>query len=187
MVKRKTLRGFTAIGMVSALIAGIVGLSVIGMSQVYIGTNPLYYLASDLYEGYSTSYGFTVKNETLNVWIQPNGGVILDYNITFENTYYQPIDIVDVGLPNIYYNLLSIQAFIDGTPIPNTCIRPSTLIWVGPEIDLRAAGTSFMILDGQTRTLRVIAECPIMVFKDDITPFTMASMSIMPTYFDEDY
>ncbi|NHI94516.1 MAG: hypothetical protein EAX96_18640 [Candidatus Lokiarchaeota archaeon] len=167
MVTVNKLKKVTAVAIVALLATSITFISIIGISQIY-GTN--------IFFDDDTEYDFKVVSEIANVTIRTDGAIDIEYWITFRA--YLPIPIVDIGFPNHYYDLSSVQADLDGIPI--TDIRRSEYLMVGVEIHL---GTN-KIQSGATKTLHVKATNPIMVFRDDITPFTMASVDFSPTWFD---
>ena len=64
------------------------------------------------------TYLFTVDQEVVNVFLNPDGTVAIDYVFVFTNNPgADPIDFVDVGLPNNSYNIRDITADVDGQPI----------------------------------------------------------------------
>ncbi|MHC1590895.1 MAG: hypothetical protein ACXQS8_02315, partial [Candidatus Helarchaeales archaeon] len=174
MVKRRTVKIWAVLSFLAIIIFGISAIVLVELSQVDM-PNPLSLFQSD-----DTYYFFDVENETVYVYINKDGSATIEYYITFKN-YGDPIDIVDIGLPNIYYNLLTARADVDGTSIPLQNIRPSTYILIGVEIHL---GNLAIINQG---TLHFSINCPIMVFRDDLNPLTMASLEFKPTWFSSDF
>jgi len=69
---------------------------------------------------FAQNYSFAVPSETVNLYINQNGTVSIDYQITFNNdASAHEIDYVDIGLPTQDYDMHSISAHIDGNPITN--------------------------------------------------------------------
>ena len=69
------------------------------------------------------NYSFEVPVQNVSVFVNSDGTLSLDYVITFANEpNADPIDIVDVGMPNYDYELYSISATIE-TANPRTPSR----------------------------------------------------------------
>ena len=63
------------------------------------------------------NYSFQLSKEIVNVYLNKNGSISLDYQFTFINDNgAHVIDFVDLGLPNDYYEISSITAYVDGNP-----------------------------------------------------------------------
>jgi hypothetical protein len=112
----------------------------------------------------------------LQVFVKPDASARLEYTIVFQN-FGQPIDVVDIGLPHENYDIGSMSASINGTPVSG--IRKSEYVDVGVEIPLygRAIGTT---AEG---TLKFACTMPDMVYQDT-TDSNKASLQIVPTWFD---
>lgn len=64
------------------------------------------------------SYSFQLVEETVHAYWNADGTLSLDYLFHFLNDPgAHPIDFVDVGLPNKYYDFDSISAWVDGQPV----------------------------------------------------------------------
>ncbi|TXT56338.1 MAG: conserved membrane protein of unknown function [Promethearchaeota archaeon] len=126
-------------------------------------------------------YSFDVNSEKVNVYINPDGSVTIEYWIQFTCHYgAHEIDIVDIGFPNEHYDLQSVEADIDGHEL--TDIRKSTVIDIGVEIWLY----EHSIDPGETSTLHVKGNNPKMVY-EDYDNSSMASVQFAPTWFDSQY
>ena len=67
---------------------------------------------------FAQTYSFQVDQEFVVVYINPDGTVDLDYEIFFSNdASADPIDFVDLGLPNTTYRISDIFAEVNGTQI----------------------------------------------------------------------
>ncbi|HEY73152.1 MAG: hypothetical protein DRJ03_04535 [Chloroflexi bacterium] len=67
---------------------------------------------------YAQDYGFSLDQEVVDVWINPDGSVTLEYRFTFTcDTGAHPIDVVDVGLPTGDYTISGVSGDLDGAPI----------------------------------------------------------------------
>ena len=63
-------------------------------------------------------YSFQVNSNLVSVYVQEDSSLDIVYDITFTNDPgAHIIDIVDIGLPNDYYDLSSARATIDGNPV----------------------------------------------------------------------
>lgn len=66
----------------------------------------------------AVTYRFQVTDSNVNVLINPDGTINIDYTITFLNdASADAIDFVDIGLPNDNYSLGDISAEINGQPV----------------------------------------------------------------------
>ena len=130
---------------------------------------------------HAQTYYFSVPSNSSDIYINQDGSVTVAYAITFANdSGASPIDVVDIGLPNDYYDLSTAQAWIDNTPI--TEIYKSTYIDTGVEV--RLGGQS--IPPGQTKTLYFQITNPHMVYVDDEKP-DHASVEFSPTWYGSDF
>ncbi len=84
-------------------------------------------------------YKFEVVSNYSTYEIQTDGSAIINYKITFKNIG-QPIDIVDIGLPDDNYVLSSAQAFVNGAKLDE--IRKSEYVAVGVEVHLGSTRSS---------------------------------------------
>ncbi len=126
-------------------------------------------------------YGFSVDRNISQVYINKDGSIDVEYWITFTcRPGYRAIDIVDIGMPNDYYDLSSVKADIGGVQL--TDIRPSEYVKPGVEIHLGSKA----IRGGQTDTLHVRFNVPHMVYYDDEDE-NYASVEFVPTWFGEDF
>ncbi|MFN3741970.1 MAG: hypothetical protein ACK4VW_04795 [Anaerolineales bacterium] len=67
------------------------------------------------------SYSFQLVEEIVHAYWNADGTLSLDYTFYFLNDPgAHPIDFVDVGLPNQFYDLDSISAWVDGQPVKVT-------------------------------------------------------------------
>jgi hypothetical protein len=64
------------------------------------------------------TYLFTLNAEVVNVYLNQDGTAALDYILDFKNDpSASPIDYVDLGLPNGSYDLNSVTADVNGSPV----------------------------------------------------------------------
>ncbi len=124
-------------------------------------------------------YKFQVPQNRCVVTVNPDASVTLDYAITFANEG-QPIDVIDVGMPNGNYDLAGVTADLGGVPISD--IRPSEYVKPGVEVHLGNKA----IPAGQNGTLHLKASVPDMVFKDDKDP-NYASVEFSPTWYGAEF
>jgi hypothetical protein len=125
-------------------------------------------------------YSFAVPKMDLGVGIRPDASVVVRYAIEFLNSDRgRPIDVVDIGLPAGGYDLARMRAWLDGEPLSDGAIRPSTYIEGGVEVQL---GDRW-IGRGERGKFEFQGEVPDMVFQDT-TRDDLASLRITPTWFD---
>ena len=129
---------------------------------------------------YAQDYSFSLGREVVDVWINDDGSVSLEYAFTFTcDAGAHPIDAVDVGLPTGDYRLSDMSANVDGKPVDriDTDYQGSgaygVAVWLG----------SATIRPGQTGTVNVaIDRVGGMVYEDrDDTEY--ASSEFSPTWF----
>ena len=124
------------------------------------------------------SYSFSVPELRMQVFVQPDASARIVYDITFtNNSFSQPIDIVDIGTPHDDYDIGNMSASIDEVEL--TDIRPSTYIDTGVEVHLFGESISY----NETKTLHFEFTMPDMVYQDT-TNDANASLQITPTWFD---
>lgn len=124
-------------------------------------------------------YYFSVPEEIVEVSINLDGSVDIEYWITFVvEPGGDPINIVDIGFPNKHYKLGSVIADVDGHPISD--IRVSEMINIGVEIHL--GGNTIK----DTGTLHVRGNQPYMIF-EDTEDETMASLEFGNTWWGSAY
>ncbi len=123
-------------------------------------------------------YRFQVNERLVHVYINNDGSIWIDYNITFTaDPGSHPIDIVDIGLPNYDYSLAEVKADVGGVAISD--IRHSEYVKPGIEVHMG----KFTIPPGGTGTLHVLARVRNMVFQDTSDP-DYASMEFIPHWYD---
>ncbi|NIS62493.1 MAG: hypothetical protein GTO13_17865, partial [Proteobacteria bacterium] len=126
-------------------------------------------------------YSFTVDRNIVAVHVKRDGSIDIEYWITFSvDPGAPPIDVVDVGFPNEYYNSSSVTADIDGVPI--TTISRSPALRIG----VRARLGPHAIPAGGTGTFHLAANNPHMVYPDTEDE-TYASMEFSPTWYGSRY
>jgi len=173
MVEIRNLKLMTGVLVLALIIPTIIFMALISTNQAY-GFNPNF---QD-----DTPYDFKIQNEVVNVYIQKDGRIDIEYYINFY-AYGYPIPIVDIGFPNGYYDFNSVQSTIDGNPISTIDIRKSEYLLVGVEIHLG----SNQIGSYSSGLLHLKGSNPIMVFKDDLAPFSLASVEFSPTWFSSSF
>jgi hypothetical protein len=123
-------------------------------------------------------YGFSVDQNFVSVYIQEDSSVDIVYDITFTcDPGAHPIDIVDVGLPNDYYDLSSAKATIDGQPVSG--IYESEWLDTGVEVHLGGS----QINPGETGTLHLEINNHHMVYPDTEDE-EYASVRFHPHYYE---
>lgn len=123
------------------------------------------------------SYRFEVPELRMQVYVQPDASVKIEYDITFNNLG-STIEVVDIGTPHRDYNIANMQASMNGVGLSD--IRKSTYIDTGVEIHLGNQS----IPTGRGATLHFEFTMPDMVYQDT-TREDYASLQITPTWFDD--
>ncbi len=123
------------------------------------------------------SYRFEVPELRMQVYVQPDASVKIEYDITFKNLG-QTIDIIDIGTPHKNYDIRNMRASINGVGLSD--IRTSTYLDTGVEIHLGSQSIPI----GKSSTLHFEFAMPDMVYQDT-TRKDYASLQITPTWFDD--
>lgn len=135
-----------------------------------------------LQTAFAQTYAFTVLSERVDVYWQSDGTLDLEYEIVFANaTYADPIDYVDIGLPNDTYSTFNTTASIDGQPIFD--ISPSPYVETGVALYLGANA----IQPGDTGTVRLSTTDIRNVLYSDNLDDSYASAVFSPSYFGSDF
>ncbi|MCW5873750.1 MAG: hypothetical protein KIS88_03795 [Anaerolineales bacterium] len=131
---------------------------------------------------YAQTYAFQVPYQRVDVYWETNGTLTVTYEITFRNeSYADPIDYVDVGLPNDFYTISNISASIDGRPITHIAYSP----YVDSGVELGLGGNA--IQPGNTGTVRMTAANIRNVLYVDNQDDGYASALFMPNYFGSEF
>ncbi len=130
------------------------------------------------------TYRFQVKYEEATIFIQSDGTARVEYNIDFVNDpSADPIDFVDIGVPNDDYELSSVSADVNGTPITDIETSP----YVSPGVALGLGSNA--IQPGQSGRVHVV----IGVVRNMLHPGTAdesepyASFNFQPNYFGSEF
>ncbi|MFX0168922.1 MAG: hypothetical protein ACFE89_06115 [Candidatus Hodarchaeota archaeon] len=132
-------------------------------------------------------YDFRILNETVHVRPQMDASVFINYSITFRN-YGDEFEFIDVGFPNPYYDLDSIEAYWSlegGSYVELTSIAPSSAIPIGVEIYMPY---SLRPDYGEMGTLLVWGNQPRMVYLDtDPSTPGYVGYEFVPTWYSDEY
>ncbi|MBN1178784.1 MAG: hypothetical protein JXD18_06210 [Anaerolineae bacterium] len=129
---------------------------------------------------HAQSYGFSLDQAIVDVWLNPNGTVSLEYWLTFTcDPGAHPIDVVDLGLPNSNFSYTDIRGDVDGTPIARVDSDyqgggSGAAVWLG-------SGT---IAPGRSGTVHIIVDRVGRMFYQDSDDTAYASMQFSPVWFD---
>lgn len=129
------------------------------------------------------TYYFRIEKSDINLFINPDGTASVEYTLVFYNEpSADPIDYVDIGMPNTNYNLGSITAEVDGKTI--TDITSSPYVRNGIAFGLG----SNAIQPGQRGTFHFfLPEINGVIFnasQEEAEPY--ASVEFAPHYYDRD-
>ncbi len=138
----------------------------------------LYGLLFVPFSAYAQDYSFSLDKEVVDVWVNQDGSINLDYWFTFTcDPGAHPIDVVDVGLPNTQYQLSNVSAYVDGIPaieIEKSDYVDGVAVWLGSkEISPGAQGTVHVVIKNIGRMLY-----------EDSEDANYASIQFSPTWFD---
>ena len=123
------------------------------------------------------NYSFSVPEMEMHNYVQLDGSVLIEYKITFQcNDGADPIDIVDIGMPNYNYDISNMTAGLNGVNL--STISNSEYVKPGVEVPLDPA-----IGPGETGVFEISFTIPEMVYQDT-TDAEYASYQITPTWFD---
>lgn len=128
------------------------------------------------------TYSFSLDRETVHLYWQSDGTLAIQYEFVFSNaSFADPLDYVDVGLPNGNYSLGNITASVNGHPIAD--IQESPYVTYGPALGLGA--NSIRPGDSGTVTMQVTGIRDVLY--TDNQDDTYASAVFSPTYFDSQF
>jgi len=127
-------------------------------------------------------YSFALDREIVDVWINGDGSVTLEYWFTFTCGYAgHDIDVVDVGLPTGDYDLDDIHADVGGREAwyveESEYVTHGVAVWLGD-------GT---IYAGETGTVHVLVDRVGGMVYEDSEDRAYASTQFSPTWFGSDF
>jgi len=131
---------------------------------------------------YAQDYSFSLDQELVEMRVNRDGSVRLEYWFTFTcDITAHPIDVVDVGLPNDEYAISDISADVDGQRISfieeSEYVDHGVAVWLGD-------GT---IAPGEQGTVHVVVErVGRMLYEDSQDP-EYASVEFSPTWFGSEF
>lgn len=169
--KRKSRGGFIPAGQSAGALLAALGMLALALILII---QPVQALA----------YFFAVPKSTVDVYVNEDGTVSLDYLYVFEN---QPgadsIEYVDIGMPTTSYSLDNVTASLDGQPVYN--IEDSTEVSNAIALNLGSQA----IPPGQTGEVRmVIHRIERMLFKASAEESeAYASFQFQPNFFGSEY
>jgi len=133
---------------------------------------------------YAQDYSFSLDQEVVDVWINQDGSISLEYWFTFTcdvGNYH--IAAVDVGLPNGNYSLSDIHADVDGRPIDHVGSdyegegNYGVAVWLGDAT----------IKSGETATVHVVVDRVGNMVYEDSDDSEYASTEFSPTWFGSEF
>ncbi len=133
---------------------------------------------------HAQTYLFSLDEQLVNVYWNSDGSISVDYLFTFTNDpSADPIDFVDVGMPNAWYEWSSITADVGGNPVGLSSDFYGEGGY-GFSVDMGA----YAIQPGQTGQVHVyVGRITNMVYPDDDQPDTHVSGEFSPTWFGRQY
>jgi hypothetical protein len=127
-------------------------------------------------------YSFSLDKEVVNVFVNSDGTLALDYVFTFDNQQgAHAIDFVDVGLPNNNYVYNTIRADVNGAPVSISTDYQGSGSGVAVDLGSRA------IQPGQRGTVHVyVGQITDVVYPDE-NDENYASAVFSPSFFGSQY
>jgi hypothetical protein len=129
---------------------------------------------------HAQDYAFSLDEEIVDVWINQDGSVSLEYAFTFTcDPGAHPIDAVDVGLPTGDYRISDMRADVGGRPVQRIDSDyqgdgdHGVAVWLG----------SATIQPGQTGTVHVVVDRVGRMVYEDSDDAGYASTEFSPTWF----
>jgi hypothetical protein len=127
------------------------------------------------------TYSFTVDKNYSAVYINSDGTCTISYELTFTcDSHADAIDIVDIGMPNEWYDLNSASASMGGHELRT--VRHSEYVHPGVEVPLGA----YDIDPGETGTLAFSINVSYMIYPDDEDE-DYASLKFSPTWYGSEF
>ena len=131
------------------------------------------------------TYNFRTNSEYVDVHIEKDGSVDIDYTFSFTNYGY--MDGVDIGLPNSHYDSSSATATItvNGVDYMPSLIRKSPYVSVGLAVEFTSQTMSAIQQDSDF-SLRFHVNNKHMVYENEIVKGTVG-IKFRPTWFSSSY
>ncbi|MCI0521662.1 MAG: hypothetical protein L0Z70_15565 [Chloroflexi bacterium] len=131
------------------------------------------------------TYSFTLERETVHVFWNEDGSASIDYAFTFANdNWADPIEFVDVGLPNDHFVVETISADVDGHPV--AYISESEFQGLGGSGVAVALGSA-AIQPGERGLVHVFIGIQNRMLRPDSEDSEYASAVFSPTWFGSEY
>jgi hypothetical protein len=131
---------------------------------------------------YAQTYAFTVLEERVDAYWESDGTLTLEYEYVFDNaSYADPIDYVDIGLPNDSYFISNVSASVDGQQIFDITESP----YVDTGVALGLGSNS--IRPGDRGTVRMTVTGLRDVLYTDNLDDSYASAVFAPNYFGSEF
>lgn len=129
---------------------------------------------------------FQVESTDVKVYINPDGTASIEYLIVFNNEPgADPIDFVDIGLPNDSYELSSISAEVDGKPILD--IESSTFATVKSGVALGLGANAIQPGQRGQVHVRIGTVRNLLYFASAKEAEPYASFQFAPNWFNRDF
>jgi hypothetical protein len=130
------------------------------------------------------NYSFNLSQESVDVYINQDGTLSLDYLFVFANEPgASPIDFVDMGLPNANFDVNSISANVNGSPV--AYVSADEYQGSGSGVAVALGGRA--IQPGQTGQVRVYVGAVRGALRPDTQGDNYASLVFSPTWFDSEF
>jgi hypothetical protein len=131
---------------------------------------------------FAQTYSFSLDQETVDIFLNSDGTVDIEYVFVFTNdSWADPMDFIDIGMPTPQYSLNNVFADVNGHPVAS--VEDSPYVQYGFAIDLGANA----IRPGSTGRVQVYVEGVSGMFFDDSTDENYTSVQFSPTWFDSQF
>jgi hypothetical protein len=126
-------------------------------------------------------FRFNLAENRVHLYINGDGTVHIVYDLTLANDpSADPMEVVDIGMPNSTYNLSEVQASINGVPAMDISDSP----YVQPGIAVEFGANA--IPPGRTGTVHLEATVRDLIYQDS-QDAEYASLEFSPTWFDSEF
>ncbi len=130
------------------------------------------------------TYRFSLDALVVDVYWNQDSTATIDYAFTFTNNpSASPIDYVDVGTPNSYFDQSAIQADVNGTPLHDI----SSSGYQGSGSGVAVGLGAYAIQPGKTATVHVVIPNVSQVLRPDSSDSSYASAVFGTTWFGSQY
>lgn len=127
------------------------------------------------------TYSFSLDAESVDIYWQADGSATVAYQLTFSNdSFADPIDFVDVGVPTDCYSISNVSASIQGRPLSDISSSP----YVTPGVAIGLGADAIRPGESGTLAVSIAGVCNVLYEAGDAG---MVSANFSPTWFDSSF